>query len=99
VQPIPHEELRELLAEVAAHRAEVTKELNAAHRYIAHLQTALITNRTIAMAVGIVMARRGLTEDVAFEILRSRSQRENRKVRDLADEIVYTGDLPEAATG
>ena len=92
MRSVRDEELRALLAEVAG-------ELSAARRHIEHLRTALITNRGIAMAVGILMARRGLTEDEAFETLRERSQRENRKVRDIADEVVYTGDLPGAVAG
>ena len=92
MRSVRDDELRVLLAEVA-------DELSAARRHIEHLRTALVTNRGIAMAVGILMARRGLTEDEAFDVLRDRSQQENRKVRDIADEVVYTGDLPEAVGG
>jgi GAF domain-containing protein len=59
----------------------------------AHLQTALVTNRTIAMAIGIVMARTGRTEEQAQAWLVSESQRSNRKMRVLAEEIVLTGSL------
>src|SRR4051794_2844624 len=56
-----------------------------------HLETALVTNRTIAMAIGIVMARTGRTEEQALAWLADVSQRRNRKMRSLAEEIVLTG--------
>ena len=45
------------------------------------------------MAMGILMSRRGLTEDAAFALLTEVSQRTQRKVRDLAEEVILTGDL------
>jgi AmiR/NasT family two-component response regulator len=46
------------------------------------------------MAIGIVMARYGLPEPEAFDVLRRTSQRVHRKLRDLAEEIVYAGEVP-----
>jgi AmiR/NasT family two-component response regulator len=40
------------------------------------------------MAKGILMEREGCDRDEAFDILRRGSQRENRKLRDLADALV-----------
>ncbi|WP_249522261.1 ANTAR domain-containing protein [Modestobacter marinus] len=65
-----------------------------AQERIAHLETALVTNRTIAMAIGIVMTRLGVTEERAHRWLVEASQRTNRKVRVLAERIVQTGQLP-----
>jgi len=42
----------------------------------------------IEQAKGIVMAKYGWSDDQAFDALRRASQRENIKVRDLADSIV-----------
>jgi AmiR/NasT family two-component response regulator len=42
----------------------------------------------IEQAKGILMARQHCTADDAFDILRRASQRENRKLRDIADEMV-----------
>jgi GAF domain-containing protein len=53
-----------------------------------NLSEAIKTRETISQAVGIVMARGGRTPDEAFEVLANASQRENRKVRDIAAEIV-----------
>jgi hypothetical protein len=53
------------------------------------LLTALETRDAIATAKGIVMARRGLTAEEAFDWLTEVSQRTNRKVREIAT-IVLT---------
>jgi AmiR/NasT family two-component response regulator len=42
----------------------------------------------IEQAKGVLMAREGCSPDVAFDILRRASQRENRKVAVIAAEIV-----------
>jgi AmiR/NasT family two-component response regulator len=42
----------------------------------------------IGEAKGIIMERQSCTRDEAFDILRRASQRENRKLRDLAEELV-----------
>lgn len=58
-----------------------------------NLRRAVVSNRRIGTATGILMARRGLTDEAAFELLRCASQNGNRKLRDIADEVVLTGDL------
>lgn len=60
---------------------------------VTHLRTALGTNRTIAAAVGILMARHRLSQKAAFELLRTASHRSNRKMAELADTVVLTGEL------
>ena len=70
------------------------EQLAEAQREIANLQIALQTSRQIGMAVGVLMCRNGWTEDRAFDALRDASQRQHRKLRDLAQEVVLTGDLP-----
>ena len=45
---------------------------------------------------GILMAIRRVGQDEAFDLLRRVSQRTNRKLREIADEVVHTGQLPEA---
>ncbi|MEU2348553.1 ANTAR domain-containing protein [Modestobacter sp. NPDC049651] len=61
---------------------------------VEHLEIALKTARVIGMTMGVLMARRGLTEGTAFELLAETSQRLNRKLRLVADEVVLSGDLP-----
>ena len=74
-------ELLHARADLAAARADVTE-----------LQRALATSRQIGMAMGILMERHRLTPEQAFDRLRDLSQRRNVKLRDLADQVVYTGD-------
>lgn len=59
----------------------------------AGLKIALTTNRQIGAAVGILMVQRGLCYDEAFAELRQASQRTNRPLRELAEELVSTGVL------
>jgi hypothetical protein len=61
---------------------------------VADLERALASNRQIGAAVGILMQSRKLTQPEAFELLRRTSQNLNRKLRDVADEVVLTGALP-----
>jgi tetrahydromethanopterin S-methyltransferase subunit F len=58
-----------------------------------HLEVGLRTNRRIGAAIGIVMSEYRLSIDAAFELLRTISQHTNRKVRDLAEDVLYTGTL------
>jgi GAF domain-containing protein len=61
-----------------------------------NLEIALESNRQIATAIGILMATRLLTEEAAFDELRTASSVLHRKVRDVAAEVVESGALPEA---
>jgi AmiR/NasT family two-component response regulator len=72
--------------------ADASRELAAATAHIEHLQRALVSSRQIGMAMGILMERHRLTQEQAFERLRELSQRSNVKLRDVAEQIVYTGD-------
>lgn len=62
---------------------------------IAQLQHALASNRTIGVAIGILVERYQLTPEAAFAFLSRHSQRTNRKVYDLAEELIATGNMPE----
>lgn len=59
---------------------------------VEQLQTALRTSRIIGQAIGIVMTRRFVTQDEAFTLLRRASNNTNRKLREIAEDIVSTGD-------
>jgi hypothetical protein len=62
---------------------------------ISGLEQAVASNRAIGMAIGILMAIRRVGQDEAFDLLRTVSQRTNRKLREIADDVVHTGQLPE----
>lgn len=53
-----------------------------------HLRDALTSRDIIGQAKGILMERSDLTPDEAFDAMRAESQRENRKLRDIAQGIV-----------
>jgi GAF domain-containing protein len=57
-----------------------------------NLEAALETRGVIERAKGLIMAREGMTEDQAFEVLVQTSQRENRKVHDIAAEILTSAE-------
>jgi GAF domain-containing protein len=62
----------------------------------AQLEQALASRTTIDQAIGILMAQQHCTADHAFELLRSHSQNSNRKIRDIAADIIQrlTGQPP-----
>jgi signal transduction histidine kinase/CheY-like chemotaxis protein len=59
-----------------------------------HLEVALRSSRRIGAAIGIIMERARIPEDEAFALLRKASQDGNRKLRDVAEQIVLTGTVP-----
>ena len=44
--------------------------------------------------MGVLMARYLLTEEQAFDVLRHASQNSNTKLRDVAAEVVQSGEYP-----
>jgi AmiR/NasT family two-component response regulator len=61
---------------------------------IANLELALRSARTIGMAVGILVERLKVSSDEAFAVLVETSQHTHRKLKDIEEELVYTGELP-----
>jgi GAF domain-containing protein len=60
------------------------------------LRRAVDSNRTIGMAMGILMATVRVDEDAAFELLKQMSSTTNRKLVDVAADVVRSGSLPGA---
>lgn len=58
------------------------------------LGDALTTSRQIGAAVGILMSAHRITEDQAFQVLRTTSNRLNRKLHDIAREVTELGEVP-----
>lgn len=58
-----------------------------------NLRVALESNRQIGVALGILMSRYKVSDDEAFSLMQMASQRTHRKLRDIAAEVVDTGDL------
>jgi hypothetical protein len=61
---------------------------------IGNLEVALNSARRIGAALGILMSSYKVTEEQAFATLRIASQHTNRKLRDVADDVVFTGAAP-----
>jgi hypothetical protein len=59
-----------------------------------NLEAALGSSRRIGAAIGVLMAHHKVTDDVAFDMLRTSSQHLHRKLRDIAADVVETGTLP-----
>ena len=62
-------------------------------RIVQNLQTALESRAVIDQAKGILIERYKLTADQAFQLLARASMTTNRKLRDIADHLVRTGEL------
>lgn len=61
---------------------------------IVGLEVALETNRRIGAAMGVLMALRRVTPNEAFDLLRVASQTSNRKLHEVADDVLHTGTIP-----
>ena len=71
--------------------AALQRQLDAALAKVANLEIALVDTRRIAMAIGIVMERRRFTEHAALDFLRDFSNRSQRRMSQIAADIVMTG--------
>lgn len=68
-------------------------------RLVSGLEAALGSRHEIGMAQGILIERYGLTVEQSFAFLRRLSQNLNRKLNDVAREIVATKSIPHLPTG
>jgi GAF domain-containing protein len=84
-----------LLAEQAAIALDNTRSYAEAGERIRQLQEALDSRIVIEQAKGILMASERVDADAAFALLKNRSQRTNRKLRVVAQEVIdrlHSGD-------
>ena len=82
-------------AAVAVYNAQM---FDRTRRLAERLESAMEHRAVIEQAKGIIMAKRRVTADEAFDLLRVRSQRLNVKLRDLAGRVVDTGSDPDELT-
>lgn len=82
-----------VLDELATHAA-IALTLAATRDQNEHLRQALDSNRTIGVAIGILMVRKLTTRQQAFDLLRITSQHGHIKLRELAEYVIDTGALP-----
>ena len=77
---------------LATHAGVVLNGVLARER-VANTERALQSSRQIGMAVGVLMSSRRLTSDQAFDVLRIASQRTNRRVSQIADQVIEAGEV------
>jgi len=71
---------------------DLSQQVRALTVLVSQLTFARDSNRRIGMAMGIVMTQRHVDEEDAFDVLRRISQNTNRKLRDVAEDVIR--DLP-----
>ena len=95
----------ETLARAVAREAAVavanSQAMAKSRDLVGHLHSALETRDLIGRAIGLTMATRRCEEGAAFEHLRTRSQTENRPVREIAREVLddFSGQLADDPEG
>jgi GAF domain-containing protein len=78
----------EILATVAAGYVVNASRMRAQHELQEQLHTAIESRDVIGQAKGVLMAREGVSADDAFQMLRSISQSNNIKLREVAQRVV-----------
>jgi GAF domain-containing protein len=84
-----------VLDELATHAA-IALTLAASRDQNENLRRALESNRTVGVAIGILMTRKLTTRQQAFDLLRITSQHSHTKLHDVAEYVIETGTLPGA---
>jgi AmiR/NasT family two-component response regulator len=59
-----------------------------------HLRAAMVSHNLIGQAQGILMERFKVTAEQAFAVLTRVSQQSNVKLRDVAQRLIDTGEIP-----
>jgi ANTAR domain/GAF domain len=85
---------RSQLGALLADHAGIGLSLLQSRHKTEHLTIALQNSREIGQAMGILMASHKITADAAFDLLRNASQRGHLKLREVAKDVVLTGQLP-----
>jgi GAF domain-containing protein len=94
------EDDRQVAVHFAAYAGAALTNLDAlqdARELAGNLQTAMEFRSVIEQAKGILMERHKLTGDEAFRVLAVASMHTNRKLRDIAEDLVRTGELAPAS--
>ncbi len=81
----------EAIAEILARHASVAV---ATARREQHLAVAVDARKLVGQAMGILMERYGLDGDRAFQVLQRYSQQTNTKLRDVAQQLIDSRNLP-----
>lgn len=68
--------------------ADLQRDGALSQEHALQMEQALKSSRTIGAAIGMIMASRQMSEHEAFDVLRKASEGSNRKLRELAAELV-----------
>jgi GAF domain-containing protein len=82
------------VAAILSSFASLAMQRQLAERKVDNLEIALESSRQIGAAMGVLMARKLMTEEQAFQQLRDASQHLHRKLRDVARDVLESGELP-----
>jgi GAF domain-containing protein len=77
-----------MAAQRAADALSAAVQLAGARAVAGQMEQAMASRAVIEQAKGVLMARHGIDETVAFELLRRQSQEQNTKLRILAAQVV-----------
>jgi GAF domain-containing protein len=84
-----------ILASLASLALSAAQSHENEERREANLHSALASRETIGEALGILMERERITSDQAFDILRHASHHLNIKLREVAQNLIDTGEDPD----
>jgi len=70
---------------------DTESRLAKAQNQVTNLEVALGSNRDIGTAIGILMNSQLVTQEEAFTMLRVASQHTHRKLREVANDVIFTG--------
>src|SRR3954452_7342756 len=90
-EPLGEDDVRlaQALADVATVALLQRRERTQALRHATHLQIALDSRVLIEQAKGVLAERLGVSPDEAFQALRGEARNTNRKLHDLAHDVVH----------
>jgi hypothetical protein len=93
-KPTAFDEVDETVVGLVATHGALALTAAQQHRRADGLTAALQSNRDIGAALGVLMARLLITREQAFDLMRITSQHTNRKLRDIAQDVLDSGTLP-----
>jgi len=85
----------QLLAALASAAFSLAQTHENEDRRAVNFQAGLATREMIGQAQGILMERERISADQAFDVLRRASQHLNRRLREVAQTLVETGERPD----
>ena len=90
-EPSDHERIDTLTAAVLACDEEITRVA----REVDGLHKSMVHRAAIEQAKGVIMHSMGCGPEAAFAVLVAASQRENRKLSDIAEEVTASQGQPD----